>query len=94
MLKSNTLDTTEPGHDHLSENPADTQFRFGATTLRCLIAVSGFEPVTINCFVDTDDLVLIGQQQAPWTEIDWQGDDDITVADFFERWHNEIVYYR
>lgn len=75
--------------------PNDTHpFRFSANTLKGLFAVTGFKPVYINRYIDTEWMVCIGQKQPEGTKIEWQGDDYIKVADFFERWHKDTVYYR
>jgi len=86
----------KPLHYYLGKfSQLDTHsFRFSANTLQGLLAVSGFKPVFINRYIDTDWLVAIGQKQPEGTKIDWKGDDYIKVADFFERWHHETIHYR
>ncbi len=64
-------------------------FRFSANALRGLLAVSGFEPVHINHYIDTDYLVAIGRKTDRSREIPWKGDDYREVIDFFERWDKE-----
>lgn len=80
----------KPLHDYFSTNAADTHcFRFSANTLQGLLAVSGFETVHVNRFLDTDYLVLLGRKVERGRKIPWRGDDWRAVVDFFNRWHRE-----
>jgi 2-polyprenyl-3-methyl-5-hydroxy-6-metoxy-1,4-benzoquinol methylase len=82
----------KPLHYYLSKNPADTHsFRFSANTLRGLLAVSGFETVYTNRYIDTDFLVVIAQKAPSGEKLTWTGDDPDDVADFFARWHTETA---
>ncbi|MCK5541088.1 MAG: methyltransferase domain-containing protein [Desulfobacterales bacterium] len=84
----------KPLQNYIGTNPADTHcFRFSANTLRALLAVNGFETVYINRYIDTDHLCVIGQKKPEDSKIEWQGDDFLSVYDFFERWHKENIYY-
>ncbi|MBI4615055.1 MAG: methyltransferase domain-containing protein [Planctomycetes bacterium] len=80
----------KPLHYYLGKNPADTHaFRFSANTLRGALAVSGFETVEMNRFIDSDYLCAIGRWADRSKEIPWPGDDPEGVADFFARWHED-----
>ena len=82
----------KPLHYYLSRNPADTHaFRFSANTLRGLLAVSGFETVYTNRFIDTDFLVVIAKKMPAGEGLSWSGDNPDDVADFFRRWHFETA---
>lgn len=84
----------KPLHYYLSTNPADTHsFRFSANSLQGLLAVSGFETVHVNRYIDNDILCVIGKKVAPDQEIDWTGDNYLDVYNFFERWHVETQMY-
>jgi hypothetical protein len=84
----------KPLHYYLSTNPADTHsFRFSANTLQGLLAVSGFEMVHINRYIDNDILCVIGRKIEAGQEISWQGDNYLDVYNFFERWHVETQMY-
>lgn len=75
--------------------PNDTHpFRFSANTLQGLLTVTGFKPVFINRYIDTEWMIAIGQKQPVGKKMDWKGDDYIKVADFFERWHRDTIHYR
>ena len=80
----------KPLHLYLSTNPADTHcFRFSAHTLGGLMAVSGFRPVHVNRYIDTDYLVMIGERTDRSRPIPWERDDARAVIDFFRRWDKE-----
>lgn len=84
----------KPLFDYLSTNPADTHsFRFSANTLQGLLAVSGFRPVFVNRYLDTDYLVVVGEKRPEGEAIGWCGDNPIVVHNFFERWHAETTHY-
>ncbi len=75
---------------YLSRNPADTHaFRFSTNTLKGLLAMSGFETVHVNRYIDTDYLVMVGQRTDRSCEIPWDKDDWRQVLDFFNRWDRE-----
>lgn len=63
-------------------------------TLKGLFAVSGFEVVHHNSFIDNDILCVIGQKKEKGKPIPWEEDDYLKVEDFFERWHKESLNYR
>lgn len=80
--------------DYLGPNPVDTHaFRFSANTLRGILAVCGFEVVHMNRYLDTDYLCVIAQKRPKDVEISWEGDDFVQVYNFFERWHQESIFY-
>lgn len=84
----------KPLHAYLSRNPADTHaFRFSARTLQGILAVSGFEPVHVNRFLDNDILCVIARKAPDGAEIPWQGDDYLDVHGFFERWYVDTAIY-
>ncbi len=78
-------------HDYFSTTrPVDSHcFRFSANTMRGLLAVSGFEIVHVNRYMDTDYLVMIGRKTDKSAEIPWEKDDWRQVVDFFDRWDKE-----
>lgn len=81
--------------DYYGPNPVDLHsFHFSANTLQGLLAVSGFKPVAINRYRDTDYLVVIGEKRPAGDTIAWQGDDYLDVHHFFERWHTESMYHQ
>lgn len=83
----------KPLWTYFSTNPADTHaFRFSANTLHGLLAVSGFQPIYVNRYLDHDVLCVIGRRvegEAPG----WQGDDYLEVYSFFERWYVDTAMY-
>jgi len=84
----------KPLHTYLSTLPADTNsFRFSANTLRGVLAVSGFESVHINRFIDHDILCVIGRRLDDGSPARWSGDDYLDVYGFFERWHVDTAMY-
>jgi 2-polyprenyl-3-methyl-5-hydroxy-6-metoxy-1,4-benzoquinol methylase len=77
---------------YIGRSPADTHaFRFSAATLGGMLAVSGFEPMFVNRFLDHDVLCVIGAKAAAGAEIAWQGDDYEAVRSFFERWYADTA---
>ena len=81
----------KPLWSYFSANPADTHaFRFSANTLRKALALSGFAPVYLNRYLDSDVLLVIGKQAEA---SDWEGDDPLAVYSFFERWHADTALY-
>jgi 2-polyprenyl-3-methyl-5-hydroxy-6-metoxy-1,4-benzoquinol methylase len=85
----------KPLHDYFSSNPADTHsFRFSANTLRGILAVSGFEVVHVNPYIENDFLCVIAEKRDKKEKIEWQGDDYKEVHDFFDRWHRETQRYQ
>jgi 2-polyprenyl-3-methyl-5-hydroxy-6-metoxy-1,4-benzoquinol methylase len=81
----------KPLWSYFSANPADTHaFRFSANTLRKALAVSGFRPGYVNRYLDSDVLLVIGEQAEA---SDWEGDDPLAVYSFFERWHADTAVY-
>lgn len=84
----------KPLYDYFSSNPSDTHcFRFSANTLQGLMASTGFKPVFVNRYLDTDYLVVIGEKRPEGEKIPWLGDNPLAVHNFFERWHNETAFY-
>jgi SAM-dependent methyltransferase len=77
---------------YLSRNPADTHsFRFSANTLRGALAMSGFETVQLNSYLDNDILCVIGRPAEG--DLEWPRDDYLEVHGFFERWYADTVMY-
>ena len=77
---------------YLSRNPADTHaFRFSANTIRGALAVSGFETVHLNLYLDNDVLCAIGRPTE--AAIEWLRDDYLAVHSFFERWYADTTIY-
>jgi hypothetical protein len=79
----------KPLHYYLCPGNADTHaFRFSANSLTRALALSGFEVVAQNRFIDTDWLVMIGRKtDTPPKDTpvdDWQ-----EVIEFFDRWHDD-----
>jgi len=84
----------KPLHTYFSRNPADTHaFRFSANTLCGVLAVSGFDPVHINRYLDHDILCVVGRRLAAGQTAAWQGDDYLAVCQFFERWYVDTKIY-
>lgn len=84
----------KPLHTYFSANEADTHsFRFSANTLQGVLAVSGFKPIFVNRYLDTDYLVVIGEKQPAGQAVAWCGDNPLAVHNFFERWHAETAFY-
>lgn len=80
----------KPLYDYFSAHPADTHcFRFSANTLHGALAVSGFEPVHVNRYLDTDYLVMVGRKVTEMRPVPWTCDDPNSVLEYFERWHAE-----
>ncbi|MBI4615057.1 MAG: hypothetical protein HY720_15700 [Planctomycetes bacterium] len=78
----------KPLHYYLSTNSADTHaFRFSANALRGVLAVTGFETVEMNRFIDSEYLCAIGRRSDRSKEVPWQGDDPTAVAELFTRRH-------
>lgn len=84
----------KPLFGYLGENPSDTHcFRFSANTLKGMLAISGFETVQINRYLDTDYLCVVARKVPPEHTVEWTGDHYLEVYDFFERWHRESIFY-
>jgi SAM-dependent methyltransferase len=84
----------KPLFEYLGDHPADTHaFRFSANTLEGLLAVSGFETVYSNRYWDTDSLCIIAVKRSQDSHISWQGDNYLKVYHFFERWHQDTMFY-
>jgi SAM-dependent methyltransferase len=84
----------KPLHTYFSTLPADVHaFRFSANTLSGLLAVSGFEPVHVNRYIDHDVLCVIGIKTERGREIAWRGDSYLDVYNFFERWYVDTKMY-
>jgi len=84
----------KPLHTYFGQNPADTHaFRFSANTLRGILAVSGFETVHINRFLDSDVLCVIAKKTDRSRAISWTGDPPMDVHTFFERWYVDTKMY-
>ena len=62
--------------------------------IKGLLAVSHFELVYHNQYIDNDILIVIGKKVPKSKNIQWGGDNYLKVKDFFERWHKESLYYR
>jgi len=79
---------------YLGKNPSDSHsFRFSARTLEALLAVSHFEVVSTNRYIDHDILCVIARKKSTQEQIPWSGDNYLDVHHFFERWHNETALY-
>jgi hypothetical protein len=73
---------------------ADTHpFRFSVNTLKGMLAVNGFEPISVNRYMDSEYLCVIARKQSKGENISWDKDDFMQVHDFFERWHRESIHY-
>jgi len=80
----------KPLNLYLSHQVADAHcFRFSASTLEGLLAISGFEVEHRNRYLDQDVLCLVGRKIDRSQEISWIGDDWKEVIGFFERWDRE-----
>jgi 2-polyprenyl-3-methyl-5-hydroxy-6-metoxy-1,4-benzoquinol methylase len=86
----------KPLHYYMSKQVADAHAtRYSANTLQAILAVSGFRPVSVNRWVDTDYLVVIAARAERGQAIPWRGDDPAAVLDFFRRWDIETqAHYR
>jgi SAM-dependent methyltransferase len=86
----------KPLHAYFGQLPADTHsFRFSAKTLAGLLAVSGFEILQTNRYLDHDVLCVVATKTDRSTPIDWSGDRPLDVYTFFERWYvDTAMYYR
>lgn len=85
----------KPLHNFLSKSPVDTHpVHLSFNTLKGLLATSGFEVVHANPYVENDNLCVIAKKMPKGAKIEWQGDDYLKVADFFDRWHKESLHYR
>lgn len=81
----------KPLWSYFSTNPADTHaFRFSANTLHKALALSGFRPVYVNRYLDSDVLCVVAERA---DSSDWEGDDPLDVHSFFERWHADTALY-
>ncbi len=84
----------KPLHTYFSQNPADTHaFRFSANTLKGALAVTGFEVVQTNRFIDHDVLCVVGRKTDRRHPIAWQHDSAADVHTFFERWYVDTKMY-
>ncbi len=84
----------KPLGDYFSPIRADDHaVRFSANTLGGIMAVSGFEPVFVNRYLDSDVLLRIGRKTDRKRPIAWSGDDYRAVLNFFDRWHTETHLY-
>jgi SAM-dependent methyltransferase len=84
----------KPLHYYLGPSPADTNsFRYSANTLRGALAVSHFETVFSNRYIDHDVLMMIGRKVGQNTEVPWDKDDPAAVIDYFDRWDADTQRY-
>lgn len=85
----------KPLHTFLSPNPLDTHpIHLSFNTLKGLLAKTGFMVTNVNPYVENDILCVMAKKMPQGQEIPWQHEDYLKVADFFERWHRESLYYR
>lgn len=85
----------KPLHTFLSPNPLDTHpIHLSFNSLKGLLAESGFEITHQNPYVENDILCIIGKKKTLSEKTPWQKDDYLKVADFFERWHRDSLFYR
>lgn len=85
----------KPLHTFLSPNPIDTHpVHFSFNTLKGMLAVSGFEVIHNNPYIENDILCVIAKKKNKDIKINWKGDDYLKVEDFFERWHRDSLQYR
>lgn len=79
---------------YFGDNSADTHcFRFSANTLEGILAVSGFEKVHINRYIDTDYLCIIAEKKPKECSLKPKNDNYLKVYNFFERWHHDSMFY-
>jgi len=84
----------KPLHYYLNAEPLDIHpVRFSANTLHGILAVSGFEVVATNRFIDHDVLCVIARKREAGADIPWKGDDPTAVMEFFARWDRESMFY-
>ena len=84
----------KPLHCFLSTTPVDSHpIDFSFNTLKGLLAVCGFEVAHFNPYIENDNLCVIARKVSDGKQIQWQGDDYMAVADFFERWHKDSLYF-
>jgi 2-polyprenyl-3-methyl-5-hydroxy-6-metoxy-1,4-benzoquinol methylase len=80
---------------YLGPNPADTHaFRFSANTLQGLLAISGFETISTNHYIDSDVLCMIGRRTDRSKTMPWKHDNWRRVLEFFARWHQDAAFYK
>ena len=86
----------KPLHTYFGHLSADTHaFRFSAKTLIGLLAVSGFEMVQTNRYIDNDVLCVVARRADRPAPLPWSGDRPLDVYTFFERWYvDTAMYYR
>jgi len=85
----------KPLHCFLSTNPVDTHpVNFSFNTLKGLLAVTGFELVHANPYVENDILAVVAKKVDKNKKIEWKGDDYLKVDDYFKRWHKDSLRYR
>jgi 2-polyprenyl-3-methyl-5-hydroxy-6-metoxy-1,4-benzoquinol methylase len=85
----------KPLHNFLSHSPVDTHpVHLSFNTLKGLLATAGFQVSQFNPYVENDNLCVLARKMPKGTKIEWQGDDFLKVADYFERWHKESLHYR
>jgi SAM-dependent methyltransferase len=86
----------KPLHTYFGQLPADTHsFRFSAKTLAGLLAVSGFEVLQTNRYLDHDVLCVVAAKTDRSVPVTWSGDRPLDVYTFFERWYvDTAMYYR
>ena len=84
----------KPLHAYFSQNPADTHaFRFSANTLKGILAVSGFDVVHTNRYIDHDVLCMVARKTDRQSPLGWTGDRATDVHTFFERWYVDTKMY-
>jgi len=83
----------KPLHYYLCEGDADTHaFRFSANALARALALSGFEVVAQNRYIDSDCLAMIGKKtDSPPRDLPI--DDWLIVVEFFDRWHEDTQHF-
>ncbi len=84
----------KPLHKFLSTNPLDTHpVHFSYNTLNGMLASNGFEIEYENPWIE-NDILCVAARKTGKKDIPWEKDDYLKVADFFERWHRDSLYYR
>lgn len=84
----------KPLFTYFSGTPMDSHcFRFSANALKSALAVAGFKATGTNRYIDNDILCVVAEKVPDDVRVPAKKDRPLEVLAFFERWHQDSVFY-
>lgn len=84
----------KPLFTYFSRHPIDIHcFRFSANALQTALGNSGFKTIATNRYLDNDILCVLAEKVADGVSVPPKKDRPLEVLAFFERWHQDSVFY-